>query len=242
MRGLKNKRVIITGGARGIGFETAKRFHQEGAHICIVDMPALSETDLEKCFSERMTYIQANLACKEGRAPVIEWMNNGVDVLINNAGITRDATMAKMTEENWDQVMDVNLKSVFMLSQAAASIMKNQNSGVILHASSVVAHYGNFGQCNYVASKAAVIGLTKTMAKELGKNNVRVNAVAPGFIGTPMVRAMPEKVISMMEEKVPLKRLGEPEEIAAMFAFLASDDAKYITGATFNVDGGIILG
>lgn len=242
MRGLKGKKVMITGGARGIGLATAQRFYEEGAILCIVDMPQLSETDLASQFPERMTYIAANLSTKEGRSPVVEWMNNGIDVLINNAGITRDATMAKMTEENWDQVMDVNLKSVFMLSQAAGAVMKQQNSGVILNASSVVAHYGNFGQCNYVASKAAVIGLTKTMSKELGKNNVRVNAVAPGFIGTPMVRAMPEKVVSMMEEKVPLKRLGEPEEIAAMFAFLASDDAKYITGATMNVDGGIILG
>lgn len=242
MRGLKGKRVVVTGGARGIGYETAKRFHEEGAEICIVDMPALSETELTKDFPERMTYIQANLATAEGRAAVIEWMSQGVHALINNAGITRDATIAKMTEENWDQVIDVNLKSVFMLSQAAAAIMKEQKSGVILNASSVVAHYGNFGQCNYVASKAGVIGITKTMAKELGKYGVRVNAVAPGFIGTPMVRAMPEKVITMMEEKVPLKRLGEPEEIAAMFAFLASDDAKYISGATMNVDGGIILG
>lgn len=242
MRGLKGKRVVVTGGARGIGYSTAKRFFEEGAELCLVDMAPLSETTLSTDFPERMTYIQANLATSEGRDAVTEWMNNGVDVLINNAGITRDATMAKMTEDNWDQVMDVNLKSVFLLSQTAGAIMKAQKSGVILNASSVVAHYGNFGQCNYVASKAGVIGLTKTMSKELGKYGVRVNAVAPGFIGTPMVRQMPEKVIEMMEEKVPLKRLGEPEEIGGMFAFLASDDAKYISGATMNVDGGIILG
>lgn len=242
MRGLKGKRVVITGGARGIGHATAKRFYEEGSEICIVDMAPLSETELDKEFTERMTYIQANLTTEEGRNAVIEWMNGGVDVLVNNAGITRDATMAKMTEESWDMVLDINLKSVFLLSQAAGAMMKAQKSGAILNASSVVAHYGNFGQCNYVASKAGLIGLTKTMAKELGKAGVRVNAVAPGFIGTPMVKAMPEKVITMMEEKVPLKRLGEPEEIASMFAFLGSDDAKYISGATMNVDGGIILG
>lgn len=242
MKGLKGKRVVITGAASGIGRAAAIRFYEEGCEVCAVDMPELKDTDLQKVMPERLTYIKADLTKPEGRNAVHEWMKKGVNVLINNAGITRDATMAKMTEEQWDQVMNINLKSVFLLTQMAAPIMKDNGGGAIIGTSSVVAHYGNFGQCNYVASKAGLIGLTKTMAKELGKANIRVNAVAPGFIGTPMVRAMPEKVITMMEEKIPLKRLGEPEEIAGMFAFLASDDAKYITGACMNVDGGIILG
>jgi 3-oxoacyl-[acyl-carrier protein] reductase len=148
-----------------------------------------------------------------------------------------------MTEDQWDQVINVNLKAVFMLSQLTAQVMKEKGTkGAIINVASVVAHYGNFGQANYVASKAAVIGITKTMAKELGRAGIRVNAVAPGFIATPMAAQVPEKVIKMMEEKTPLARLGKPEEIAAAFAFLASDDAAYITGAILNVDGGLVIG
>lgn len=241
MRGLKDKRVLVTGGAAGIGRATVARFHEEGAKVCAVDMCTAEESELLAEYPG-VEYIQANVTNKDDLKKIETWMQQGIDVLVNNAGITRDATTLKMTEENWDMVIDVNLKSVFVLSQMAAKVMKPNNFGVILNASSVVAHYGNFGQANYVATKAGVIGMTKTLAKEFGKNQIRINAVAPGFIGTPMVRKMPEKVITMMEEKVPLKRLGEPEEIAAIYAFLASDDAKYISGTCFNVDGGIVLG
>jgi 3-oxoacyl-[acyl-carrier protein] reductase len=243
MKGLENKRVFITGAAAGIGRATALRFYQEGSELVLIDMPPLEQTELNHEIPERMSYIQADVTTPEGFAAISAAMEQGVDVLINNAGITRDATLLKMTEEQWDQVINVNLTSVFKLSQKAAMVMKEQGtSGVILNAASVVAHYGNFGQTNYVATKAAVIGMTKTMAKELGKLGIRVNAIAPGFIGTPMVRKMPEKVIAMMEEKTPLRRVGEPEEIAAAYAFLASDDARFITGTTLNVDGGIVLG
>lgn len=243
MKGLNTKKVIITGAASGIGRATAQRFYEEGSELVLVDMPTLDETELKSMFPERMTYIQANVTNKDDLAKIQAEMNKGFDVLINNAGITRDATIAKMTDEQWDQVIAVNLTAVWKLSQMAATKLKEQGKGgAILNAASVVAHYGNFGQSNYVATKAGVIGMTKTLAKELGKSQIRVNAVAPGFIGTPMVRAMPEKVINMMEEKCPLKRIGEPEEIAAAYAFLASDDAKFISGTCLNVDGALVIG
>lgn len=243
MMGLTGKRVFITGAAAGIGRETALRFHREKTELVLIDLPSLEESELEHVIPEGMTYIQADVSTPEGRAKIFQEMEKGIDVLINNAGITRDATLLKMTEEQWDQVLQVNLSAVFHLSQKAAQVMKDKGvRGSILNAASVVAHYGNFGQTNYVATKAAVIGMTKTMAKELGKAGIRVNAVAPGFIGTPMVRKMPEKVIAMMEEKTPLRRLGEPADIASAYAFLASDEASFITGTTLNVDGGIVLG
>ncbi len=243
MKGLNNKRVIITGAASGIGRATAERFYAEGSELVLVDMPSLEESELASVFPERMTYIQGNVTKKEDLAKIEAEMKKGFDILINNAGITRDSTIAKMTDDMWDQVIAVNLTAVWKLSQMAAAQLKEQGrGGAILNAASVVAHYGNFGQSNYVATKAGVIGMTKTLAKELGKSGIRVNAVAPGFIGTPMVRAMPEKVIAMMEDKAPLKRMGEPEEIAAAYAFLASDDAKFISGTCLNVDGGLVIG
>lgn len=242
MKGLNEKKVFITGAASGIGRATASRFYNEGSNLVLVDIPTEKETELKAMFPERMTYLQADVTTASGLQLIQEEMNQGVDVLINNAGITRDSTVHKMTDEQWDLVMAVNLTAVFKLSRMAAIKMKEQKSGVILNAASVVAHYGNFGQANYTATKAGVIAMTKTMAKELGKDGIRVNAVAPGFIGTPMVRKMPEKVIEMMVGKAPLKRMGEPEDIASAYAFLASDDASFITATCMNVDGGVVLG
>ena len=243
MKGVENKRVIITGAASGIGRATAQRFYDEGSELVLVDMPSLEETELKAMFPERMTYIQGNVTKKDDLAKIQAEMDKGFDVIINNAEITRDASIAKMTDEQWDQVIAVNLTAVWKLSQMAAMKLKELGKGgAILNAASVVAHYGNFGQSNYVATKAGVIGMTKTLAKELGKHQIRVNAVAPGFIGTPMVKAMPEKVLTMMEGKSPLGRIGEPEEIAAAYAFLASDDAKFISGTCLNVDGALVIG
>jgi 3-oxoacyl-[acyl-carrier protein] reductase len=164
-----------------------------------------------------------------------------VEILINNAGITRDATIKKMTPELWQQVIDVNLTGVFNCAKCAAEVMVEQGWGRIVNASSVVALYGNFGQTNYVATKAGVVGMTKTLAKELGRKGITVNAIAPGFIATEMVKKMPPEVLKSMEEKVPLKRLGLPEEIAAIYAFLSSDEAAYINGTVISVDGGITI-
>lgn len=243
MKGLTNKRVFITGAASGIGRATAERFYAEGAELILIDMPTLEQAELTALFPNRMTYIQGDVTTADTLLKVRAETEKGIDVIVNNAGITRDATLLKMTDEQWDQVIAVNLTSIFKLSRLAAEKMKAQGrGGVILNAASVVAHYGNFGQANYSATKAGVIAMTKTLSKELGKDQIRVNAVAPGFIATPMVAKMPEKVLTMMEEKSPLRRLGLPSEIAAAYAFLASDDAKYITGTTLNVDGGTILG
>ena len=235
------KRIFITGAAQGIGRATAKKLWDQGNDLVLIDMPSLEESELAHHFPERMTYLQADVTSPELRRIIETEMLKGVDVLINNAGVTRDATTIKMEEKDWDLVINVNLKAVFMLSQMAAKIMKEKGSGVILNAASVVAHNGNFGQANYVATKSGVIGMTKTMAKELGRYGIRVNAVAPGFIATPMVKKMPEKVISMMEEKTPLGRMGVPEDIAKAYAFLASDQASFITGTCLNVDGGIVI-
>ena len=161
--------------------------------------------------------------------------------MVNNAGILADSTLKKLDPDNFDSVINVNLRGVYLCGRAAADIMIEQGSGVILNASSVVAHQGNFGQTNYVASKTGVIGMTKVWARELGKDGIRVNAIAPGFIQTDMTANMPEKIIRMMGDKVPLRRWGKPEEVANAYTFLASNNASYITGTVLNVDGGVVV-
>lgn len=244
---LLNKVAIITGGGRGIGEATAKKFVQEGAKVVIAD---INGEDIDRTVNELISMggeamgIVVDVTNSES---VNNMVNSTVekygklDILVNNAGITMDATLLKMTEDQWDKVIDVNLKGVYICGQAAAKVMVEQGSGVILNASSVVGIYGNFGQTNYAATKWGVIGMTKTWAKELGKKGIRSNAVAPGFISTPMVKKMPENVIEMMKGKAPLGRLGEPEDIANAYAFLASDEAKFITGAILEVTGGVVL-
>ena len=247
MKKLDHKVAVITGGSAGIGRASVLRFVQEGAAVAIWDV---SEEKGEALAAE----------CRKGGADVrffpvdtadpaavaaaakstLEAFGR-VDILINNAGITRDATLMKMTETQWDQVIDINLKGVFNCTKALAPAMVGQGSGRIINASSVVGLYGNFGQTNYAATKAGVIAMTKVWAKELGRKGVTANAVAPGFIATGMVAAMPEEVLAKLREKVPLARLGTPEEIAGVYAFLASDEAAYINGATISVDGGITL-
>lgn len=241
MRGLENKRIIITGAASGIGRACAQRLAAEGADLCLVDMVADGDHNLQEAIDGKFTYLQADVTKAADLAKIEAWAEDGLWGLINNAGITRDSVSWKLSEDDWDKVIDVNLTAVFRLSQIAAKKLKAQNSGgVILNAASVVAHYGNFGQANYVATKAGVVGLTKTMAKELGRWGVRVNAVAPGFIRTDMTAKVPDQVLAGMEEKTPLGRLGNPDEVAALYTFLASDDAAYITGSVFNIDGGLV--
>lgn len=244
---LKGKIALITGGAKGIGKATAIKFVQEGAQVAIWDL--LEEEGRQTI--EELTRLGAKakfykvnttdpLAVQAGAQQVKSDFGR-IDILINNAGITRDATLLKMTEQQWQQVLDVNLGGVFHCTQAVAAIMVEQLYGRIVSASSVVGVYGNFGQTNYVATKAGVIGMTKVWARELGRKGITVNAIAPGFIATEMINTMPEKVINGMKEKTPLNRLGTPEDIANAYAFLASDEASFINGVTLSVDGAVSI-
>jgi 3-oxoacyl-[acyl-carrier protein] reductase len=244
---LKEKVSIITGAANGIGKATALKFGQEGARVVVCD---LKQDQVDAVVNEiteaggqamgAVVNVTRDADIKAAVDAVVKAWGR-VDVLVNNAGITMDSTLKKMTEEQWDKVIDINLKGVFRCTKAVVDVMLAQNSGVILSTSSVVGIYGNFGQTNYAATKFGVIGMTKTWAKELGKNNIRAVAVCPGFIGTEMVRAMPEEVIKKIESGIPMRRLGKPEEIANTFAFLASDEAGYITGVAIEVSGGVVL-
>jgi len=242
MKRLENKVAIITGGAAGIGAATAVKFAEEGAKVIIWDineekgsaLAAQIGADFEKVNS-------ANYAEIEAAAKKVFNKYNRIDVLVNNAGITRDSTLKKMTPELWQQVIDVNLTGVFYCVKIVSEYMLLNQWGRILNASSVVGLYGNFGQTNYVSTKAGLIGMTKTLARELGRKGITVNCVAPGFIATEMVAAMPENVLDSMKAKVPVGRLGEPMEIANCYAFLASNEAAYINGATISVDGGMTV-
>ncbi|MGV8153515.1 MAG: 3-oxoacyl-ACP reductase FabG [Alkaliphilus sp.] len=244
---LKDKVVIVTGAARGIGESVALKFTKLGAKVIIVD---INQESIDEVV-EKLNAIGGNalgfkvdVTKKEEVDEMVEKVVakfGKLDIIINNAGITSDAKLVRMTEEQFDKVIDVNLKGTYNCAQAAAKLMEEQGYGVILNASSVVGIYGNFGQTNYAATKWGVIGMTKSWAKELGKKGVRVNAVAPGFILTPMTEKMPDKVLDIMKRKAPINRLGLPEDIANAYAFLASDEASFITGTVLSVDGGLVL-
>ena len=239
---LDGKICIITGGGRGIGYATAVKFAEEGAKVVIAEFD--EKTGQKAGNDVGGIFIQTNVADNSSVNSLFEKVLTEygcVDVLVNNAGILMDGTLVKMEEDQFDAVINVNLKGVYLCGRGAATIMKEQGSGVILNASSVVAHNGNYGQTNYVATKAGVIGMTKVWARELGKDGIRVNAIAPGFITTEMTAQMPEKIIKMMREKVPVKRWGEPEDVANAYCFLASDEASYISGMVLNVDGGVVV-
>jgi 3-oxoacyl-[acyl-carrier protein] reductase len=247
MKRLDGKISLITGAAQGIGLATALKFAQEGATVIVCDVqPAAVDHALRRCeaLGTRAMGCTMDVTQRDQVDDVVDRVLKAfgrIDVLVNNAGITQDARLQKMTLEQFDRVIDVNLRGVFHCTQAVADSMTAQGSGVILNASSVVGIYGNFGQTNYAASKFGVIGFTKTWSRELGPKGIRVNAVAPGFIATPILGTIPEKVISDMEQRVPLRRLGQPEEIANVYAFLASDEASYINGAVIEVSGGLSL-
>jgi 3-oxoacyl-[acyl-carrier protein] reductase len=247
MNRLQNKVSLITGAAQGIGLATALKFAREGAIVVVCDVnPKAVDAAVALCLAEGATargYVmdvtQRSMVDSVVASVLTEF--GRLDVLVNNAGITQDARLQKMTLEQFDRVIDVNLRGVFHCSQAVADIMVAQGRGVILNASSVVGIYGNFGQTNYAATKFGVIGFTKTWSRELGPKGVRVNAVAPGFISTPILQTIPEKVIHEMEQRVPMRRLGQPEEIANVYAFLASDEASYVNGIVMEVAGGLTV-
>lgn len=247
MKKLDKKVAIITGGAAGIGAATAARFAAEGAITIIWDLDDIRGNEFaKKLTSEGKTVVFAKVNTAkydeiEVAAKAVIAKYGKIDILINNAGITRDSSLKKMTTELWQQVIDVNLTGVFYCTKIISEYMVEKNYGRIVNASSVVALYGNFGQTNYVATKAGLIGMTKTWARELGRKGITVNAIAPGFIATEMVAKMPENVIDGMKSKVPAGRLGQPEEIASAYLFLASDEAAYINGTTLSVDGGMTI-
>ncbi len=255
--GLRGKVVIVTGAAAGIGRASALRFAREGCRVAGFDVNAaagpglveeIGKTGGEGLFA-RVDVAEA-ASVETGVAAVLgRW--GRIDVLVNNAGILRDAQLVKwkdgavtgtMTDEAWNEVLGVNLKGVFLSTRSVVPHMIRGGGGVVLSASSVVGLYGNFGQTNYVATKAGVIGMTRTWARELGRYKIRVNAVAPGFIATEILRSMPRKILDSMVEHTPLGRMGQPEDIANAYCWLASDQASFVTGHCLSVDGGVVVG
>jgi 3-oxoacyl-[acyl-carrier protein] reductase len=240
---LKDKVAIITGAAKGIGFSTAQRFAQEGAIAILADMNQESVKAAAAQIPNAQAYAM-NVTDRASIQAVVDQVmqkHGRIDILINNAGITQDARLVKMTEAQFDAVIDVNLKGVFNCTQLIVPHMLEAGSGSIVNASSVVGIYGNFGQTNYSATKFGVIGFTKTWARELGPKGIRVNAICPGFIATEMVKAMPENILQDIERRSWLGRLGTPEEIANAYLFLASNEASFINGVALEVSGGISL-
>ncbi|MDT8336305.1 MAG: 3-oxoacyl-ACP reductase FabG [Candidatus Izemoplasmatales bacterium] len=237
---LKDKIAVVTGGAKGIGAEIAKAFAKEGATVIAVDMGEMTYG------MDNVIYYQLNITdtegCKVFYDEIVKKFKR-IDILVNNAGITRDAMTRKMTDEMWDAVINVNLKGIFNLVRYVGPQMENIGGGSIINISSVVGVFGNIGQANYAATKAGVIGLTKTWAKEFARKGVpvRVNAIAPGYVMTDILKTVPQDLLDQFAELTMLKRLGQPEEIAKVALFLASDDASYITGQTIQADGGMRL-
>lgn len=243
---LEGKVAIVTGGAQGIGFATARKFLDEGAKVALCDVrgeaveQAIARLGADRAVSGHVVDVTRRDQI-DTMVTTVKKRHGRIDVLVNNAGITLDARLQKMREDQFDKVIAVNLKGTYNCAQAVVDTMVEQGAGVILNASSVVGIYGNFGQTNYAASKFGVIGFVKTWARELGPKGVRCNAVAPGFVATTILDTIPQKVLEQMTERVPLRRLGTPEDIANVYAFLASDEASYINGAVIEVAGGLTV-
>ena len=244
---LSGKVAIITGAGRGIGHATSLKFGREGAIVITCDINAdqaqQAAKDVTEAGGEALGY-QIDVRDQASITRMVESVvarYGRIDCLVNNAGIVQDSTLKNMTEEQFDSVIEINRKGVYNCTKAVVDVMLKQSSGVILNASSIVGIYGNFGQTNYAASKFGVIGMVKTWARELGRKGIRANAVCPGFVLTPILGKIPEKVLKALEDRVPLGRLAQPEEIANTFAFLASDEASYINGAVIEVSGGLTL-
>lgn len=244
---LKDKVALITGAGQGIGKLTAMTFAREGARVVVADINMTSAQATATAIEQadgRAKAVFLDVSRSESVDAAFQSLSNwadGLDILVNNAGITRDARMQKMSEEQFDAVIAVNLKGVWLCAKAAVPSMVARGGGSIINAASIVGLYGNFGQTNYVAAKSGVIGMTKTWARELGPSGIRVNAIAPGFISTDMIATVPEKVVESMRERTPLRRLGRAEDIANAYLFLASDEASFITGVVLSVDGGLLF-
>lgn len=251
---VKDKVVIITGAGSGIGRETSVLFAKHGAKVVVTDIDekAGRETVDEiikvlgqdpDCEGDAF-FTKLDISDREQTRHVVQEVLNRygkIDALINNAGIIQDALITRMTEDQWDKVIDIDLKGSFNCIQAVVDVMIGHGTGVIINVSSVVGLFGNIGQANYASAKAGLIGLTKTLAKELGRKGVRCNAVAPGFIYTPMTATVPEKILDMMKEKTPIKRIGQPDDVAYAILYLASDEANFINGIVLPVDGGLMI-
>ena len=244
---LKGNVVVITGAARGIGRETALLFAWEGARVAVADFDAKAGRQTAEEINRgggEAFFVQVDVADGASVKNMVDHVleNFGtVDILINNAGITRDGFLVKMSADSFDRVVDVNLKGVFNCAKAVAPVMIKKGRGKIINTSSVVGIYGNMGQTNYSATKAGVIGMTKTWSRELGAKGINVNAVAPGFIETDMTSTVPEKVLRSVRDKTPLGRLGRARDIANAYLFLASAEADFVNGVVLNVDGGLVL-
>jgi len=251
---LQDKVALITGGAAGIGKATAIRFAEEGASVVICDVDTKSGEKTLKELGPDAAFFRVDVT---DRGSVDSWVKSvlekfgRIDVLVNNAGIVRDSLLVKvkegelirqMPEDDFDLVVAINLKGVFNCTQAVAPAMIRQGGGVILNASSIVGMDGNLGQTNYIATKAGVIGMTKVWARELGRHNIRVNAVAPGFTATDIISSVPDNILEGMMKRTPLGRLGQPLDIANAYLFLASDEASFISGNVLRVDGGLVVG
>lgn len=244
---LANRVAMITGGGQGIGRAVALRFAGEGAKVVVIDIVAESARavadEIKAAGGEAMA-----ATCDVTRRDQIDALVGQVlaaygqiDILCNNAGITRDARLVKMTEDEFDSVVDVNLKGVFNLTQAVAPHMIERGYGRVISASSIVGLYGNFGQTNYVATKAGVIGMTRVWARELGPKGITANAIAPGFIATDMIKTVPQKVLDDFAGRTPVRRLGTPEDVANAYLFLASEESGFINGIVLSVDGGLVV-
>ena len=245
---LENKTAIVTGGSRGIGRAICTTLAKEGANIvtCYANGAAAAEETIAMCkeYGVQAVAVQADVADAaqvETLFAKAQEVTGSVEILVNNAGITRDGLILRMSDENFNQVLDTNLKGAFYCMRAASKLMMRKRYGRIVTISSVVGVSGNAGQVNYAASKAGVIGMTKSLAKELGSRNITANAVAPGFIATDMTDALPDTVKQQMEKEIPLARLGTPEDVANAVAFLVSEQASYITGQVLHVDGGMVM-